>query len=53
MKFKKMEGQGVDTLILLRKRNKIPMDRVVETKCGTETEEMTNQILLYLGIYLK
>jgi hypothetical protein len=38
MKLKKKEGQSVDTLILLRRRNKIPMERVTETKYGAETE---------------
>jgi hypothetical protein len=38
MKIKKKEDQNVDTLILLRKENKIPMGGVTETKCGAETE---------------
>ena len=38
MKVKK-EDQSVDTLILLRRGNKIPMEEVTETKCGAETEE--------------
>jgi hypothetical protein len=37
MKFKK-EDHSVDTLILLRRGNKIPMKGVTETKCGAETE---------------
>jgi hypothetical protein len=41
MKLKKKEDQSVDTSILLRKGNKIPMGRVTETKCGAETEGMT------------
>ena len=32
MKLKKKEDESVDTLFLLRMRNKIPMDRVTETK---------------------
>jgi hypothetical protein len=39
MKLKKNEDQSVDTLFLLRMRNKIPMERVTETKFGAETEE--------------
>jgi hypothetical protein len=31
MKLKKKEDQSVDTLILLRKGNKIPMEGVTET----------------------
>jgi hypothetical protein len=38
MKLKK-EGQSVDTLNLLRRGNKIPMEGVRETKCGAETDE--------------
>ena len=41
MKLKKKEDQSVYTSILLRRRNKIPMEGVTETKCGAETEEMT------------
>jgi hypothetical protein len=36
MKFKKKEYQSVDTSIL-RRRTKIPMGGVIETKCGAET----------------
>jgi hypothetical protein len=49
MKFKKKEDQGVDTSILLRKGNKIPMEGVTKTKSGTETEGMTIQKLPHLG----
>jgi hypothetical protein len=45
MKLKKKEDQSVDTLILLRRGNKIPMEGVIETKCGTEIEGMTIQRL--------
>jgi hypothetical protein len=38
MKLKK-EDQSVDTLILLRRGNKISMEGVTETKCGVETED--------------
>ena len=37
MKLKKEKDQIVDTLILLRKGNKIPMEGVTETKFRTET----------------
>jgi hypothetical protein len=50
MKLKK-EDQSVDTSILLRRGNKIPMEGVTEPKCGAETEGMTIQRLLYLGIH--
>jgi hypothetical protein len=45
MKLKKKEDQSVDTLILLRRGNKISMEGVTETKCGAETEGMTIQRL--------
>jgi hypothetical protein len=51
MKLKKKEVQNVDTSILLRKGNKIPMEGVTETKCRAETEEMTIQRLPHLGIH--
>jgi hypothetical protein len=38
MKLKKMEEQSVDTLMLLRRGNKIHTERVTEIKYGTETE---------------
>jgi hypothetical protein len=38
MKLKKEEDQSVDTSILLRRRNKIPMEGVTETKFRAETE---------------
>jgi hypothetical protein len=49
MKVKKKEDQSVDTLVLLRRGNKIPMEGVTETKCGAETEGMTIQRLPHLG----
>ena len=52
MKLKKKEDQSVDTLVLLRNGNKIPMEGVTESKCGTETEGMTIQNLPHLGIHL-
>jgi hypothetical protein len=38
MKLKKQENQSVDTLVLLRRGNKIPMGGDRETKCGAATE---------------
>jgi hypothetical protein len=38
MKLKKKGDQSMDTSILLRRENKIPMGGVTETKCGAETE---------------
>jgi hypothetical protein len=52
MKLKKKEDQSVDTLLLLRMRNKIPMEGVTETKFGAEPEGTTIQRLPYLRIYL-
>jgi hypothetical protein len=49
MKLKKKEDQSVDTLILLRRGNKIPMEGVTETKFGAETEGRTIQRLPHLG----
>jgi hypothetical protein len=37
MKFKK-EDQIVDTAIILRRGNKIPMEGDIETKCGKESK---------------
>jgi hypothetical protein len=51
MKLKKKENQSVDTLFLLRRGNKIPMEGDIETKCGAETEGMTTQRLSHLGIH--
>jgi hypothetical protein len=51
MKLKKKDDQSVDTLVLLRRGNKIPMEGVTETKCGTETEGMTIQSLPHLEIH--
>ena len=48
MKLKK-EDQSVDTSILLRRGNKIPIEGVTETKFGAETEGQTIQKLPYLG----
>jgi hypothetical protein len=51
MKLKKKEDQSVDTSILLRRGNKIPMEDVTETKFRAETEGMTTQRLPNLGIH--
>jgi hypothetical protein len=51
MKLKKKEDQSVDTLILLIRGNKIPMEGVTETKFRAETEEKTTQRLPHLGIH--
>jgi hypothetical protein len=50
MKLKK-EDHSVDTSILLRRGNKIPMEGGTETKCGAETERKANQRLPYLRIH--
>jgi hypothetical protein len=47
MKLKK-ENQSVDTLNLLISGNKTPMEGVIETKCGVETEGMIIQRLPHL-----
>jgi hypothetical protein len=51
MKFKKKEDQSVDTVLLLKRGNKIPMEGVTETKCGAETAGMTIQRLPHLWIH--
>ena len=51
MKLKKKEDQSVDTLVLLRIGNKIPMEGVTETKFGAEMEGRTIQRLPHLGIH--
>jgi hypothetical protein len=50
MKLKK-EDQSVDTSYLLIMGNKIPMERVTETKFRAETEGGTIQKLPHLGIH--
>jgi hypothetical protein len=49
MKLEKKEDQSMDTWILLRRGNKIPMEGV--TKFRAETEGMTIQRLPNLGIH--
>jgi hypothetical protein len=51
MKLKKKEDQSVDTLLLLRMKNKMPMEGVKETKFGPETEEKTIQRLPQPGTH--
>jgi hypothetical protein len=50
MKLKKKEDQSVDTSLLLRMGNTIPMEGVTETKFGAEMEGRTMQKLPYPGI---
>jgi hypothetical protein len=51
MKFKKKEGQSVDTSVFLRRGNKMPMGGYIETKCGAENEGKAIQLLPHLGIH--
>jgi hypothetical protein len=51
MKLKEKEDRSVDTLILLRRGNKIPMKGVTETKFKADSEGMTIQRLPHLGIH--
>ena len=51
MKLKKKEDQSVDTSLLLRMGNKIPMEGVTETKFGAEMKGRTIQRLPNLGIH--
>jgi hypothetical protein len=41
----------VDTLLLLRRGNKIPMEGVIETKIGAETEDRNIHRLPHLWIH--
>jgi hypothetical protein len=49
MKLKKKEDQSVDTSVLLKPGDKIPMGGVTETQCGAKTEGKAIQRLPYLG----
>jgi hypothetical protein len=49
MKLK--EDQSMDTSVLLRRGNKIPVGGDTETECGAETKGMTIQRLPHLGIH--
>jgi hypothetical protein len=51
MKLKKKEDQSIDTSIILRRGNKIPMGRETETKCEAETEGKAIQRLPHLRIH--
>jgi hypothetical protein len=51
MKLKKKEEQSVDTSVLLRRGNKIPMEGVTETKCGAKTEGNAIKRLPHLGVH--
>jgi hypothetical protein len=51
MKLKKKEDQSVDTLVLLRRGNKMPLGGVTETNYVTETEGKAIQRLPHLGIH--
>jgi hypothetical protein len=51
MKLKKKLDQSVDTSFLLRMGNKIPMERVTETKFRAEPEGTIIQRLPHLGIH--
>jgi hypothetical protein len=51
MKLEKKEDQSMDTLILLRRGNKTPMEGVTKSKCGAETVGMIIQRLPYLCIH--
>jgi hypothetical protein len=51
MKLIEKEDPNVDTLILLRRGNKIPMEGVTKTMCGAGTEGITIQRLPHLGTH--
>jgi hypothetical protein len=51
MKLKMKEDQCVDTSVLLRRGNKIPMEGDTETKCGVQTEGKAIQRLPHLLIH--
>jgi hypothetical protein len=51
MKLKKREDQSMNTLVLLRKENKITMGGDTETKCGAGTKGKTIQRVPYLGVH--
>ena len=51
IKLKKREDQSVDTSVLLRRGNKIPMEGVTETKHEAETEGTTIQKLPHLRMH--
>jgi hypothetical protein len=51
MKLEKKEDQSVDTSLLLRMGNKIPMEGMTETKFEAEKERRTTQRLPHPGIH--
>jgi hypothetical protein len=51
MELKKKEAQSVDISILLKRWNKMPMEGVMDTKCGGVTEGITIHRLPHLGIH--
>jgi hypothetical protein len=52
MKLKNKEDQSVDSLILLIRGNKKPMEEVTETNFKAETEGMAIKKLSHLRIHL-
>jgi hypothetical protein len=51
MNLKKKEDPSMDTLVPLRRGNKIPMGGDTEIKCGAETPGKAIQRLSHLGIH--
>ena len=51
VKLKKNEEHSMDSLVLLRRGNKIPTGGDTETKCEAETEGKTSHRLPLLGIH--
>ena len=51
MQLKKKEDQTVDTSVLLRRGNKMPMEGFIETKFGAEMEGKTIQRLPHPEIH--
>jgi hypothetical protein len=51
MELKKKENQNVDTSVLLRRGNKIPMGGNKEIQCGAETEGKAIQRLHQVEIH--
>jgi hypothetical protein len=52
MKLKKKEDQTVETSVLLKRGNKIPMEGVTDAKYGAETEGKAIQRLPHVRIHL-
>jgi hypothetical protein len=53
MKREKKEDQSMETLVLLRRGNKILMEGNMEAKCGAETEGKAIQRQPHLDIHPK